>query len=648
MAKLDLTQQFYEIAKAAGPGDHTNIYKDQLESQLAISQQQQKTMELVMARVAQRKAILGKIRTNFETIGKETLQKLASTGAGGNDETLNNTLFDRSFDYFQKLADEYVSVSSYGSQDSKEDKKARMLIEAKAVKAINIITRLRADIVTMSGLAADGTYSANGTGAAALDVLTRIMNQGDYDDVEPIWSDDGLTLRVATERWGTVDVDANHLRETLENPAWNMQGGWINLAAKAETTGQIKESVWQQDNWNSEVLKALEQARMDGELKAFYSEPHHGSENAYKDDLTKNQQIALLSITPELFTEITADMIQANQDPNNGFNGFYKDANNDGFIDRKDFIDNPEIDRDSGELNMFMLMDALTDPGAPGYNEATSFAVASNYYTAQLKQNFDLGKEKLRIGEQAKIFEKEGKSVHAQGAGRDKSDVMDKIENINTYTAFYDWKGKKWMPTGEGDRWSSSEWSEPGYKGQYSEESTDFTISTEELLGGEFKIAEHLWGTMKQFTPGRNKFMVNPDAQAQVNKVVSNTSLGVDKKDMEDDNPNKLAFNLEKNLFNYEQKTVARKLKKEFGRPGKRTPGWDFKPTGSLGDYVTATLWGWNEQKTELVKIAEEEWKVDKTGQRKSAKAEAKFIKWMKKQTNELVPGEQIRNRAQE
>ena len=42
-----------------------------------------------------------------------------------------------------------------------------------------------------------------------------------------------------------------------------------------------------------------------------------------------------------------------------------------------------------------------------------------------------------------------------------------------------------------------------------------------------------------------------------------------------------------------------------------------------------------------LVKIAEEEWKVDKTGQRKSAKAEVEFIKWMKKWTSELVPEEQ-------
>ena len=60
MAKLDLTQQFYEIAKAAGPGDYSGIYQHQLQSQLAISQQQQKTMELVMARVAQRKAVLGR------------------------------------------------------------------------------------------------------------------------------------------------------------------------------------------------------------------------------------------------------------------------------------------------------------------------------------------------------------------------------------------------------------------------------------------------------------------------------------------------------------------------------------------------------------------------------------------------------------
>lgn len=626
MAKLDLTKQFYEIAKAAGPGDYSSIYQHQAQASMAISQNWQRTIENVEKQMAARNAYLGKIRANFENIGREMLQKLSSTGAGGNDETLNTALFDTSFDYFQDLADEYEAVSTYGGRDTRENKKARMLIEAKAVKAVNILTRLRADIVTMSTKASSGAYSAGGNGnGVKLEVITRIMNQGNYDDVEPIWSEDGLTFRVTTDKHGVLELNAGDLLGSLKGPAYNTEGKWIGLGGKAQKLGTIENSFWNQDEWNSEVLKMLEDAKSNDEITAFLNDPHFGSKNSFADDLVKSKELLAISISPTLLNQVNENIIQYDEE-HTDFTGWLQDTDGDG-LDLKDLVDNPDVEKDQGELNMRLLMRALTQPDAPGYNEGTTFDVAKNYYTNQLRQQFDVGKETLRKQELNKVFEEEGKTIDTHDGKKNNKDVMATVEKVNTYTAFFDWKGKKWSPIG-GDAWISSEWEEDTY-------TADTTpVTRETLLGSKLIIPQHLWGTTTTFTPTEDKFLVSQPAQEQINNVLSNVSLG-----------SKPSFGKENYLFKYEQNVVARTLTNQFGRPNKHTPGWTFEEAGGARDWITAILWDSNGNK-----LVSKKFKVDKRGRtdKHVKKVESDFINWLKTQTKQLVPEEQIRNRAQE
>ena len=505
---MDLTKVFYDLAKAQGPGDYSKIFQQDAISSLAVPAAITESGIKYLQAMQLKKLYDKKIEAEFFKTGKQALVKLQSEG-------LNSTIFNSFYDRLAGTTSQFVAANSAG------DEKAKIKVEAETLSIINTMAKFKSDLVAMATLLEDNNFAGTATGTQMKEVLNAIMKQDAAysDDVEVFWDETGLNFNVTTTT-GIVNVNAKDLLGHFKQKPNASEGLLTGDAGEAEATAATG-NPWDDDKIDLQSSEIVRTAWESNEFKAFCTEKLFGSENSYADQLFDHPDIKNATFTSWGITNYGSQSGHDALGVGDGQFGQYiiedigegddiygtsksfipatldlADVTGDHVINRSDF--EGEVGRD----NKDKLINALTDPDHPAFNEELAKKLLRSHVDSLLHEQTQKGNVKYHTAQNKKIFKDMTGKIRAMELERPGEEVKGKINAINTGEEFWDWgakggRGRFWPPVpGKIDTWVNNSKADIG---------KEFT--REQVLAEQLKIDSAWWGTSVMT---RAKFTTNP------------------------------------------------------------------------------------------------------------------------------------------
>ena len=318
----------------------------------------------------------------FTKSADSTNRLLSSYDSGGQSAGMHEQIYNNTYDYLDKLKQEYELYNTVGDDDTPRNKKKRIELLGKLDAVKNNVVGLRGSVMTISKLAGSGdggNQTSPSMSKDKLDLVNEIINMdGDYSNVTQRWDKNQIYFDVVLPSGVTESIAASELEEMYVPQDKAGEGKIIDASAAANKSGGLASSVGVEYDLQADADAIMSDVftskKSFGDLaqRRLHSRPQNGYGNSsgkwnngsWANALESHKVLADISVFEKL--------------------GINADTDNSGDISQAE----QEVAFNNVE-NRDAIIKAMVDPTDDNFNFDLSKREMANWLALQNKQKYD-------------------------------------------------------------------------------------------------------------------------------------------------------------------------------------------------------------------------------------------------------------------